>query len=57
MKPALVLLALAACLLGIPAPVPARAQPAAPKLVVVLVVDQMRADYLERYAGLLEHGL
>jgi predicted AlkP superfamily pyrophosphatase or phosphodiesterase len=37
---------------------PLRAQPAArPKLVVFIVVDQMRADYLVRYAGLLQHGL
>jgi len=28
-----------------------------PKLVVVLVVDQMRADYLERYGPLLTKGL
>lgn len=42
-------------------PVTARvAQPRAdgkPKLVVFLVVDQMRADYLVRYGKLLEHGL
>jgi hypothetical protein len=37
---------------------PLRAQPAArPKLVVFIVVDQMRADYPVRYAGLLQHGL
>lgn len=36
---------------------PARAQPAKPRLAVVLVVDQMRADYLTRYGNLLEHGL
>src|SRR3954470_7262374 len=47
-----------------PAMVGARAQerqgaPAAakPKLVVFIVVDQMRADYPVRYASLLEHGL
>jgi predicted AlkP superfamily pyrophosphatase or phosphodiesterase len=28
-----------------------------PKLIVVIAVDQMRADYPVRYAGLLEHGL
>jgi predicted AlkP superfamily pyrophosphatase or phosphodiesterase len=28
-----------------------------PKLVVVLVVDQMRSDYLTRYASLLDKGL
>ena len=37
--------------------IPARAQPSSPKLVVVLVVDQMRADYLTRYDSMLEHGL
>jgi predicted AlkP superfamily pyrophosphatase or phosphodiesterase len=31
--------------------------PARPKLVVILVVDQMRADYLERYAGAFTGGL
>src|SRR5262245_13058166 len=39
---------------GTPAAVQA---PARPKLVVFLVVDQMRADYLVRYAPLLQHGL
>ncbi len=38
------------------APAPAQ-QPAKPKLVVILVIDQMRADYPIRYAGLLEKGL
>lgn len=33
------------------------AQSARPKLVVFIVVDQMRADYPVRYADLLEHGL
>lgn len=36
---------------------PARAQAARPRLVVFIVVDQLRADYLVRYAGLLQHGL
>lgn len=36
---------------------PSQAAGTAPKLVVVLVVDQMRGDYLTRYAGLLGHGL
>jgi predicted AlkP superfamily pyrophosphatase or phosphodiesterase len=36
---------------------PSRAQAAAPKLVVVLVADQMRADYPVRYGKVLEHGL
>lgn len=37
-------------------PAPAQ-QPAKPKLVVILVIDQMRADYPIRYGGLLEKGL
>jgi predicted AlkP superfamily pyrophosphatase or phosphodiesterase len=36
---------------------PVQAQKAKPQLVVVLVVDQMRADYLTRYGGLFQHGL
>jgi predicted AlkP superfamily pyrophosphatase or phosphodiesterase len=36
---------------------PVRAQASRPKLVVFLVVDQMRADYPVRYGGLLQHGL
>lgn len=36
---------------------PAQGQAARPKLVVFLVADQMRGDYLVRYSGLLEHGL
>jgi len=39
-----------------PVPVPA-AQTARPKLVVFLVIDQMRGDYPVRYKNLLEHGL
>jgi len=31
--------------------------PTPPRLVVVLVVDQMRADYLDRFAGLFTSGL
>lgn len=38
-----------------PATVPPAPQP--PRLVIVLVVDQMRADYLERYAPFLTGGL
>ena len=34
-----------------------RAERTRPALVVVLVVDQMRADYLVRYGSLFEHGL
>jgi predicted AlkP superfamily pyrophosphatase or phosphodiesterase len=40
-----------------PALVGARGQAGKPKLVVVIVVDQMRGDYPVRYASLLEHGL
>ena len=43
-------------LLGIPA-MPARAQAGRPKLVVFLVVDQMRGDYPVRYASLMDKGL
>lgn len=45
-------------LLMFPAGHAVRAQPAArPKLVVFLVVDQLRGDYPVRYGKLLEHGL
>jgi len=54
----------AACLLSLILSFPsvfASAQPAPrqarPKLVVVLVVDQMRADYLVRFGGLFDKGL
>ena len=36
---------------------PVQAQGSRPKLVVFVVVDQMRGDYPVRYASLLEHGL
>lgn len=36
---------------------PVRAQAARPKLVVFIVVDQLRGDYLDEYEGLLKHGL
>ena len=36
---------------------PVSAQAARPKLVVFIVVDQLRGDYLEEYDGLLKHGL
>jgi predicted AlkP superfamily pyrophosphatase or phosphodiesterase len=52
------LAALIALVLAIPAPAGRlRAQSAHPKLVVFVVVDQMRGDYPVRYAPLLEHGL
>src|SRR6185436_17978771 len=41
----------------LPGGAPLRAQAARPKLVVFIVVDQMRADYPVRYGGLLQHGL
>src|SRR6187549_2257157 len=41
----------------LPAGPPLRAQAARPKLVVFIVVDQLRADYPVRYGGLLQHGL
>lgn len=44
-------------LLLLPSGAPARAQAARPKLVVFFVADQMRADYLVRYGGVLQHGL
>ena len=40
-----------------PSGAPIAAQGARPKLVVFIVVDQMRADYLVRYGGLLSKGL
>ena len=51
-------LAAAACLV-IPRPIASQApQPgAAPKLVVIVVVDQMRGDYLQRYGPLFTAGL
>jgi predicted AlkP superfamily pyrophosphatase or phosphodiesterase len=39
------------------APRAAAQAPARPKLVVFIVVDQLRGDYPVRYASLLEHGL
>ena len=36
---------------------PARAQDAKPKLVVFIVADQMRADYLTKYGSLYQNGL
>ena len=48
--------AVALLLTFVPAGTPLRAQAARPKLVVFIVVDQMRADYLVRYGGLFQHG-
>ena len=39
------------------APPPARTAPAKPRLVVVLVVDQMRADYIDKFLGQWSGGL
>ena len=44
-------------LLTVPAPARLRAQPAKPKLVVFIVVDQLRSDYLSWYGNRFEHGL
>lgn len=60
-----VLLTLAAGVAGLanaqtkakPAVVPARKAQIRPKLVVVLVVDQMRADYVEKFRGQWSGGL
>ena len=41
---------------GAEVPTPPRSDSTVPKLVVVVVVDQMRADYLERFGPQLEHG-
>jgi hypothetical protein len=35
----------------------AQRPPDQPRLLVIVVIDQMRADYLDRYAKLWEHGL
>jgi hypothetical protein len=50
-------LAVALLVTFLPAGAPVRAQAARPKLVVFIVVDQMRADYPVRYGSLLQHGL
>jgi predicted AlkP superfamily pyrophosphatase or phosphodiesterase len=50
-----IVLTLCAGFLGAAAPLPQRSTP--PKLVVVIVVDQMRADYLQRYSGGFTGGL
>jgi predicted AlkP superfamily pyrophosphatase or phosphodiesterase len=47
----------ALCALSLAIDAAPAAQSARPKLVVMLVVDQMRADYLTRYASLYEKGL
>jgi predicted AlkP superfamily pyrophosphatase or phosphodiesterase len=49
-------LLLAFCVLPAPARVTAQQAAAKPKLVVFVAVDQMRADYLERYASLYDKG-
>jgi len=42
---------------ALPAVVPAIAPPPKPRLVVVITVDQLRPDYLERYGAQLRGGL
>ena len=49
--------ALLLLLLTFPAAPPASAQAGKPKLVVFIVSDQLRTEYLVRYANLFEHGL
>src|SRR5262245_5329045 len=41
----------AAAVLAVPAPPLSAQQPNQPKLIVIIVVDQMRADYLDWYGG------
>jgi arylsulfatase A-like enzyme len=48
---------LVAILLMTAARAPRAQAPARPKLVVLLMVDQMRADYLDRYTGFYEQGI
>lgn len=50
------ILFLVLCARSMPAHVVARQSAAKPKLVVFVAVDQMRADYLERYAALYDKG-
>ncbi len=52
--PAGVLLAVLLASACTPAPAPTR--PGAPRLVLCVVVDQLRADYLERFRPLFQHG-
>ncbi|MDP1571323.1 MAG: alkaline phosphatase family protein [Vicinamibacterales bacterium] len=57
--PLRLILALAAVML-LPAcrpPAPAPAAPAPPALVVILTVDQLKADYLSRFDGQWRHGM
>src|SRR5436853_2597492 len=60
-----ILLALLAVVLSVPLPGSASAYNARPKLIVIIVIDQFRGDYLERYRDqfgeggfrlLLDHG-
>lgn len=52
-----VVVAIALLLTFLPAGTSLQAQAARPKLVVFIVVDQMRADYPVRYGSLLQRGL
>jgi len=58
-------LAVLVCIVSLPLPSPASAYNGRPKLIVVIVIDQFRGDYLERYRDqfgdsgfrfLLDHG-
>jgi predicted AlkP superfamily pyrophosphatase or phosphodiesterase len=46
-----------ACLAGSARPQPTQAPTVAPSLVVLITIDQFRADYLDRYSGQLTGGL
>lgn len=48
---------LSACVREAPSAAPRAAEAGRPRLVVVLVIDQMRADYLTRYGDLYRGGL
>ena len=50
-------LILALSILAPASPVTTSATPAAPRLVVMLVVDQMRNDYIDDYGASWAHGL
>jgi predicted AlkP superfamily pyrophosphatase or phosphodiesterase len=57
MKRVLLSILLLLAFAGASAPVRAGGQGGRPKLVVLIVADQMRGDYPVRYASLFEHGL
>src|SRR5947208_2899108 len=51
-----ILLALLAVVLSVPLPGSASAYNARPKLIVIIVIDQFRGDYLERYRDQFGEG-